>query len=310
MKPEELPVYILDLLMRYSYSMRICVTGARGMLGQQVVETALSLGHTVLSWVRPEVDITQLDSLIERFKLDAPEAIVNCAAWTDVDGAETNVNAANLTNHIGARNVATVAASQGIRLVHISTDFVYPGDIHRPLIESDTTGPKSVYGQSKLDGETAVLQNCPNAVVIRTGYIFGHHGPNLIDKIATGIKAGYNMPFVTDQWITPTGTPLLADACLRFCEADVSGVYHVTQAGGCSTYEMAMFIAQQTAGAGSVTSTTLDAWEPIQSARCEAVGRQLAKRPVYSVLNTDKYSNFANLEPVSWEAAIRSHLLS
>jgi dTDP-4-dehydrorhamnose reductase len=310
LKPEEVPVFLLDLEMRYPDGMRICVTGARGMLGQQVVAMATSLGHTVIPWVRPETDIAQLESLLERGKEDKPDSIVNCAAWTDVDGAETNTDAAYLTNHVGAENVALLAESLGIRLVHVSTDFVYPGDIHRPLIESDATGPKSVYGSSKLAGEAAVRKCCPNAVVIRTGYIFGHHGPNLIDKIAAGIRSGYTMPFVTDQWITPTGTPLLAAACLKFCLTDAAGIFHVTQGGGCSTYEMAHFIAQLSSGTGSVTTTTLDEWEPIQSARCHAAGRQLAKRPIYSVLDTEKYYRFANDEPVAWQDAIRSHLLA
>ena len=294
--------------MRYSYSMRICVTGARGMLGQQIVEMATTLGHTVIPWVRPAADISQVESILERAKHDAPDCIINCAAWTDVDGAETNAAAAYTANYIGARNVAIVAASSGIKLVHISTDFVYPGELHRPLLETDSTDPKSVYGSSKLAGEDAVLAHCPAAVIIRTGYIFGHHGPNLIHKISSGIKSGYTMPFVTDQWITPTSTTLLADASLKFCDSDVVGTYHVTHGGGCSTYEMASYIAELTSGAGTVTNTTLAEWEPIQSARCQAVGRQLAKRPVYSVLNTDKYYRFASLGPVSWQDAIRTHL--
>lgn len=288
--------------------MRICVTGARGMLGQQIVETATTLGHTVIPWVRPTADITQLESISQCAKHDAPDCIINCAAWTDVDGAETNAAAAYLTNYIGARNVATVAASCGIRLVHISTDFVYPGELHRPLIESDSTDPKSVYGSSKLAGEDAVLTQCPSAVIIRTGYIFGKHGANLIDKIAAGIKSCYTMPFVTDQWITPTSTTLLADASLEFCHSATVGTYHVTHLGGCSTYEMASWIAELTSGTGSVTNTTLAEWEPIQRARCQAVGRQLAKRPVYSVLNTDKYYHFASVDPVTWQDAIRMYL--
>jgi dTDP-4-dehydrorhamnose reductase len=95
---------------------------------------------------------------------------------------------------------------------------------------------------------------------------------------------------------------------LKFCDSDAVGTYHVTHGGGCSTYEMASYIAELTSGAGTVTNTTLAEWEPIQSARCQAVGRQLAKRPVYSVLNTDKYYRFASLEPVSWQDAIRTHL--
>ena len=290
--------------------MRICIAGARGMLGQQVVETATAQGHTVLPWVRPDVDITNIESLNKHCAGDKPDAIINCAAWTDVDGAETNIDAAFLTNETGARNLAEVASSAGIRLVHISTDFVYPGNVHRPLVETDKTDPQSVYGQSKLAGEDAVIEAYPAAVVIRTGYIFGHHGPNLIDKIANGIKAGYNMPFVTDQWVTPTGTPLLADACLHFLASDTSGIYHVTQGGGCSTFDMATFIAEQVKGGGTITSTTLDEWEPVQSARCQAVGRILAKRPVYSVLDTYKFRSKLSIEPLTWQDAIRLHFSS
>lgn len=287
--------------------MRISVVGARGMLGKQVVETALSNGHTVIPWVRPDVDITNVESLIEHCASDKPDAIINCAAWTDVDGAETNIDAAFLSNKTGAGNLAKAAAMSGIRLVHISTDFVYPGDVHRPLVETDTTGPQSVYGKSKLAGEAAVLEAHSAAVIVRTGYIFGHHGANLIDKIATGLKSGYTMPFVTDQWITPTGTPLLADACLRSLESDLSGIYHVTQGGGCTTFEMASFIAEQIRGSGTITSTTLREWEPVQSARCQAAGRILAKRPIYSVLNTQKFCSEVSINPLSWRDAIKVH---
>ena len=290
--------------------MRICVAGARGMLGQQVIETAVVQGHTVLPWVRPDVDITNMESLIEQCAYDKPDAIINCAAWTDVDGAETNADAAFLSNKTGAGNLARVAADSGVRLVHISTDFVYFGDVHRPLVETDKTGPRSVYGHSKLAGEMSVLEAHTTAVIIRTGYIFGQHGANLIDKIANGIRAGYNMPFVTDQWITPTGTPLLAEACLRFLTSDLSGIYHVTQGGGCSAFEMASFIAEHVNGTGTITSTTLDEWEPVQSARCEAVGRILAKRPIYSVLNTLKVQSNLGIKPLSWQDALRVHLSS
>lgn len=290
--------------------MRICVTGARGMLGQQLMKTAKSQGFTVIPWTRPEVDITDLASLNRRIDLDAPDAIINCAAWTDVDGAETNHEAAFLANCVGARNVAEASMSVSAKLIHISTDFVYPGDGQTPLVETDATGPKSVYGDSKLVGETAVLELNASATVIRTGYIFGSHGPNLIDKIASGIKSGYQMQFVTDQWMTPTGTPLLADACLNLLQCDAAGIFHVTQGGGCSTYEMASYIADLVTGPGTIVPTTLAEWEPIQSARCQAVGRILAKRPVYSVLNTDKFCAAINTSPVHWKEAIRLHLSS
>lgn len=288
--------------------MRICVAGARGMLGQQVVETANENGHIVLPWIRPDVDISNMDMLIEKCARDKPDAIVNCAAWTDVDGAETNIDAAFLANKTGAGNLATVATSFGVRLVHISTDFVYPGDVQRPLLETDRTAPQSVYGKSKLAGEEEVFRAQQDAIVIRTGYIFGHHGPNLIDKIANGVKAGYTMPFVTDQWMTPTGTPLLADACLQLLESDATGIYHVTQGGGCSTFEMATFIAHHVAGSGTITSTTLADWEPLQRARCQAVGRVLAKRPIYSVLDTQKFRSRLSIEPLSWQDAVRFHV--
>lgn len=290
--------------------MRICVVGARGMLGQQVVEAASSQGHTVISWVRPEIDITNQDSLFKQYQIDKPDALINCAAWTDVDGAETNIATAFNINQIGAENLAKVSAQGGIRFVHISTDFVYPGHMHRPLIETDPTRPESVYGKSKLAGEVAVMNANPSAVVIRTGYIFGHHGPNLIDKIANGIRSGYTMPFVTDQWLTPTGTPLLGAACLHFSASGSSGIYHVTQGGGCSAFEMASFVSSIVQGDGSITETTLSEWEPIQSQRCQAVGRILAKRPVYSILDTDKFQNETNIVPRPWQDAIRAHLSS
>lgn len=288
--------------------MRIAVLGSRGMLGRQLTEAIRFRGWEAFEWVRPLVDITNVSSLQSAAATDRPDIIVNCAAWTDVDGAETAPDAAFLVNHYGAKNIATVSSMFGARYVHISTDFVYPGTTKVPLTEDALTGPLSIYGTSKLQGDLVVETLSTGAVIIRTGYVFGHHGPNLIDKIASSIRAGHTMSFVEDQWITPTSVDLLVESILSLAPSNASGVFHVAQSGSCSTFELASKIASLVGQSSQVSATTRSLWEPVQQARCEAVGRKLAPRPVYSVLSCEKAQRLLGRTFPSWSTAIGAYL--
>ena len=287
--------------------MRIAVCGARGMLGRQLTEAIRLRGWEALEWVRPTVDISNVSTLLSAAAADRPDIIVNCAAWTDVDGAETAPDAAFLVNHYGAKNIAACASTYGARCIHISTDFVYPGTTNLPLTEDALPAPQSIYGASKLQGDLALTAVSSEAVIIRTGYVFGHHGPNLIDKIASTIRAGHAMSFVDDQWITPTSVDLLVESILSLATSNASGVFHVAQSGSCSVFELASNIASLVGHSSQVSATTRAVWEPLQQARCEAVGRKLAPRPIYSVLNCEKAQRVLDRTFPNWLSAIRTY---
>ncbi|MFM9054005.1 MAG: SDR family oxidoreductase, partial [Solirubrobacterales bacterium] len=153
--------------------MKILVTGADGMLGQDLVEVSLAAGHEVRGLGRTDLDVTDPERVRDRLEIDRPDVVVNCAAWTDVDGAEDDPEGADLVNGEGAANVAEAAASVDARVLYVSTDYVFDGTKGEPYLESDPPAPISAYGRSKLKGEEATLFANPRAFVVRTSWLFG-----------------------------------------------------------------------------------------------------------------------------------------
>ena len=163
--------------------MRLLITGAAGMLGTDVVAAAQRAGHDVVARTRGELDITDADA-VRHGVLDArPGAIVNCAAWTDVDGAEAAEDEATAVNGSGAGLLARAASDAGALLVQVSTDYVFAGDATEPYLESAAVGPATAYGRSKLAGEQAVREGTPRSAVVRTSWVFGPAGRNFVDTM-------------------------------------------------------------------------------------------------------------------------------
>jgi dTDP-4-dehydrorhamnose reductase len=222
--------------------MRLLVTGAGGMLGRDVMRAARERGHDVAGFAHDELDVTDARAVAAAVDAARPGAVVNCAAWTDVDGAESDPDGARAVNADGAGNVARAAAAAGARIVHVSTDYVFDGDRPRsaePYVESDPTGPRSAYGATKLAGEQAVTAAGGSHAIVRSSWLFGLHGRNFVaTMLALGAERD-EVRVVNDQIGCPTYTGHLAEALVDLAAETTEGIHHVAGGGTpCSWYDL------------------------------------------------------------------------
>jgi dTDP-4-dehydrorhamnose reductase len=232
--------------------MKLLVTGAQGMLGHDVRRVGERAGHELILVDLPELDITDESAVNALYERERPEATINCAAWTDVDGAESNRETAHAVNATGAGNLARAAAGIDSPLLHISTDYVFDGTPPldgagqpRPFVESDATGPKSVYGETKLAGERQVLGASHLHTVARTAWLYGIDGPNFVATMLRLASEREAVQVVDDQIGSPTWSGHLAPAILGLLERRVSGLVHLTGAGSVSWNGFAKEIFRQ-----------------------------------------------------------------
>jgi dTDP-4-dehydrorhamnose reductase len=263
--------------------MRILIAGSAGMLGGDVRRAGERAGTELVGMDLPELDICDAESVARAFERVAPDAVVNCAAWTDVDGAESHSEQAHAVNATGAGNLARAAAGIDVPLVHISTDYVFDGRAplgaageERAYVESDPTGPRSVYGQSKLAGEREVLAASPRHAVVRTAWLYGLDGRNFVDTMLRLADEREAVQVVDDQIGSPTWSGHLAPALLGLLERGVSGLVHLTGAGAISWNGFAREIFRQAERECRV--------EPASSAQMA----RPAERPAWSVLESER----------------------
>lgn len=222
--------------------MKILLTGAGGLLGRDC-QAVFQANHEVLAVGRQELDIAepaQVDAVLSRFR---PEAVVNCAAFTQVDRCETDREDAVRGNVTGPRILARAAARSGALLLHISTDYVFDGKKAPPIPyeEQDPTGPLSWYGRTKLEGERAIQEVAPRHIIVRTAWLYGRHGPNFLKKILS-LALSPQIPelkVVDDQYGSPTWSYRLARQLARLLEAGGQGIYHAGGEGWCTWFELA-----------------------------------------------------------------------
>ncbi|HSZ13011.1 MAG TPA: dTDP-4-dehydrorhamnose reductase [Solirubrobacteraceae bacterium] len=263
--------------------MKLLVTGAAGMLGLDVLRAGARAGHELFGVDLPELDIADARA-VERFLERAgADAVLNCAAWTDVDGAETHVEQAHAVNAGGAGNLARAAARAGVPLVHISTDYVFDGEAcvdasgaPRAYVESDRTAPRSVYGQTKLAGELQVLEASPRHAVVRSAWLFGVGGRNFAETMLRLAAERDAVQVVTDQVGCPTWTGHLAPALLGLIERGASGLVHLAGAGRVSWNGFAAEVFRQ-----AEVDCRVEAATSAQMARA-------APRPAWSVLESER----------------------
>ncbi len=264
------------------------MTGAEGMLGHDVMRAGERAGHELVPVDLPELDITD-DAAVERLLaalLGQPaglSAIVNCAAWTDVDGAESKPEQARAVNATGAGILARAAAAVDVPLLHVSTDYVFDGaapldaDGHpRPYLESDPTGPRSVYGATKLEGEHEVSAASPRHAIVRTAWLYGVDGPNFVETMLRLAGERDAVQVVTDQIGSPTWSGHLAPAMLGLVEREASGLVHLTGGGEVSWNGFAAEIFRQAEVSCEVQAVTSE-----QMARP-------APRPAWSALRSER----------------------
>lgn len=253
--------------------MRLLTTGGNGQLGRELYDVATAAGHHVDSTDRDDCNIADPAEVARTIDATRPDAVVNCAAWTQVDAAEDNVDGACLINAIGPRVLAAACAARGLMLVQISTDYVFDGAATSPIDEWATPAPRSVYGATKLAGELEVRSLNPRHQVIRTSWLYGRHGPNFVLTMLKAAAAGRQLRVVDDQVGSPTWTGHLAPAVLRLLERGVPGTYHLTNSGTTSWHGFAEAIF---AAAGVSADLA-----PIPSSDYPTA----APRPAYSVLD-------------------------
>ena len=274
--------------------MRLLVTGAGGMLGRAVAEAAARLGHEVHAPLRAELDVTDAAAVRNAVLGARAEAVVNCAAYTDVDGAEADWARAEAVNCTGAGNVAAAAAKAGASIVHISTDYVFDGSKREPWLESDATGPLGVYGETKLGGEHAVAEATSRHAIVRTAWLFGAGGKNFVDTMLSLGAQRDEVSVVTDQVGCPTWTGHLAGALVELAERpDETGIFHIAGAGSCSWNELALELFDR-AGVDC----------RVRPASSEQFVRP-ARRPAYSVLGTERARPLV-LPP--WQEGVAAYL--
>lgn len=225
--------------------MKLLVTGAAGMLGHDVMLAAGNAGHDVVGYGRAELDVTDPAALARKLDLERPDVVINCAAWTDVDGAEEAEEAAFAINGKGAGNVAAAASEVEARVVHVSTDYVFDGAKGAPYVESDQPAPLSAYARTKLAGEEAVAAANKRHFIVRSAGLFGISGRNFVDTMLRLSEDQNEVTVVRDQVGSPTYTWHLAYGIVRLIDGMEYGIHHMAAAGQCSWYEFAREIFEQ-----------------------------------------------------------------
>jgi dTDP-4-dehydrorhamnose reductase len=257
--------------------MKLLVTGSQGMLGTDVCTIAASAGHEIVALTHGTLDITDAAAVDDAVRSARPDVIINCAAWTDVDGAEASPEAALAVNGPGAGNVARAAFASGAWTIHVSSDYVFDGTAREPYVESDQVAPRSEYGRSKLAGELEVAASAPERyTTVRSSWLFGNNGHCFPATILRLAAERDELTVVDDQVGSPTFTGHLARGLVDLASARVPGVLHGGASGQCSWYEFARAIVSS-AGLGCEIKpgTTAELARP-------------APRPAYSVLSTER----------------------
>lgn len=215
--------------------MRVLITGAAGQLGTDLARTCVAAGDEVLACGRAELDLADRDSVYQAVSASSPDVVLHAGAWTAVDACEADPERAYQVNALGTRWVADASRRAGAHLVAVSTDYVFDGTKPEPYHEWDGPNPQSVYGASKLAGERAVAEHAPGAAVVRTAWVCGAYGPNMV-KTVLGLLDRPELAFVDDQRGCPSFTADLAPAIRRLAVARVPGTFHVTNQGATTWY--------------------------------------------------------------------------
>jgi dTDP-4-dehydrorhamnose reductase len=278
------------------------VVGAGGQLGQELVRTADDAVECI-PLTRAQLDITDPAAVDRYFADTAPQLVINTAAYTAVDRAETEAAAAYSANAEGPGYLARACRQQGVRLIHVSTDFVFDGESSRPYTPDAQTAPLGEYGRSKLAGEAAVLDAAPQALVLRTGWVYSSFGSNFVKTMLRLMGERDELSVVADQVGTPTWAQGLAQALwAAAARPQLSGIYHWSDAGVCSWYDFAVAICEEACVLGLLSGPVKI--QPIPGSAYPTP----ARRPSYSVL--DKSSSWRDLalEAVHWRQQLRTML--
>ena len=275
--------------------MKILITGSNGMLGQDLIDE-LADDHIVIAASSKILDITDKDKVTDYVNAVKPDIIINSAAYTDVDGCETNVDRAYEVNGEGVRNLAVACRENDIPLIHVSTDYVFKGNSQTPRLEDDELGPLSIYGKSKLEGEKAIEEILEKYFILRTAWLYGYNGGNFPKTMLELAKDHDKLTVVYDEVGTPTYTPDLAKAISELVDSDKYGTYHLTNSGSTSWYDFAKLIFE-------IADVDVEV-EPVTASEFA----RAAKRPNYSVLSNEKWEKNGFTPLRSYKEAIEDYI--
>lgn len=270
----------------------ILVVGANGMLGRDMIAL---IGAAARGVDIDEIDITSLESTERVLKTLKPRVVINCAAYTDVDGCESNVETAMQVNGEGVAHLAMASREIGARLVHISTDYVFDGGKGSPYVEDDAPCPLGIYGESKLAGEMNAAFN-PDHLIVRTQWLYGLHGKNFVETMLRLASEKNELSVVDDQIGSPTWTVDLAHAILALLKTGHRGIYHAANSGFCSWNDFAKAIFEEAGLKIHVKGMTTDELN------------RPARRPLYSTLDCSKLARDSGFQPQPWRAALKEYM--
>lgn len=288
--------------------MKLLITGGKGQLGCQIksiIERTSSDIGNIDSRLQDneskfidydELDITNLDEVNNYVQIFQPDVVINCAAYTNVDGCENDKDTAFKVNAIGPRNLALACERYGIKLLHLSTDYVFNGDGEVPFKEYDLPQPESVYGKTKLLGEQYVREHCSRYFIVRTSWLYGEWGKNFVLTIMNAARKNGHLDVVDDQRGNPTYAEDVAHHILKIALTDEYGIYHCTGIGECSWYDFACKIVEYSKIDCTVAPVTSD------------VINRAAKRPAYSSLDNMMLRCSVGDEMRLWEEALHSFI--
>lgn len=267
------------------------------MLGRDVLEILQQRGEPTVGLARGELDITKRDACLAAMDRLKPKVVINCAAFTDVNGAESREGEAFAVNATGAENIAAAAAECGAACYFVSTDYVFPGTGEKAWTESDPTSPINAYGRSKLEGEIRTRAACPDSAIFRTAWLYGRYGRNFVSTMLDLARAGRDLKVVDDQIGSPTSTWALAQILVDASGVQARGIFHTTCRGYCSWFEFAQAIFQLS----GVHPASLD---PVSSVAYPTP----ARRPHNSRLADTRLESIGIAPLPEWQQALKEHL--
>jgi dTDP-4-dehydrorhamnose reductase len=280
---------------------QILVTGANGQLGQSVKEISEHYPNLAFTFVyRTELDITNQEEIIAYFKANQFDTVINCAAYTAVDLAESDVETARLVNATATKYLAEATAKQAIPFIHISTDYVFDGTVSTPRLETDQVNPIGVYGQTKLEGEEFALAINPQTIVIRTAWVYSKYAKNFVKTMLWLFNEKEEIGVINDQIGSPTNAVDLADAIAQILSKEklVYGIYNFSNEGECSWFEFASKIKE-------ISNSSIKI-NPIPTSAYPTP----ARRPAYSLLDKTKIKETYQISIPNWEESLKNELIT
>ncbi len=285
--------------------MKILITGGKGQLGTEIAKCfergytelgtpdILKIDNDITAIDMDELDISDMDAVCSLFEKERYDAVINCAAYTNVNGCETERETAFKANALGPRNLAIASEKIGAKLIHVSTDYVFAGDGTKPYVEWDLCAPQSAYGSSKYLGEEYIKQFCTKYFIVRTSWLYGYYGGNFVKTMMKVTRNNGTAKVVNDQRGNPTNAADLAHHLLKLLTTEQYGIYHGTGNGECTWYDLTCKIVELAGIEAQVNPCTTEEYPTP------------AKRPAYSSLDNMMFRATVGDEFRNWEDALK-----